>query len=113
MLKFWKRADSNDRDESEKGEPAPQINPSSEPPSGWLGRLRAGLAKTSTNITSLFVGAKVDEALFDELESALLAADAGVDATQDLIERLRHLVKKDDIADAGALQSTLADLLTE
>src|SRR5204862_2339848 len=45
---------------------------------GWMSRLRAGLSKTSRNIGVLFVGVKVDEALFEELEPALLMADAGV-----------------------------------
>jgi len=113
MLKFWKRADSTGVDESEKSTPATQVPSESEPANSWLGRLRAGLAKTGTNLTSLFVGAKVDEALFEELESALLSADAGVDATRELIERLRFRVKKEGIADADELQRALGDLLTE
>lgn len=49
---------------------------------GWMSRLRSGLSKTSKGLTTLFVGVKVDEALFEELETALLMADAGVDATE-------------------------------
>ncbi len=85
-----------------------------EPPKrSWLDRLKSGLSKTSSNITTLFVGAKVDEALFEELESALLMADAGVDATTHLIERLRARARKESIDDAAALKAALAALMTE
>jgi fused signal recognition particle receptor len=52
----------------------------------WVARLKAGLSKTSSSLTTLFVGAKIDDELYEELESALLMADAGVDATQFLLD---------------------------
>jgi len=60
---------------------------------GWMSRLRSGLSKTSKGLTTLFVGVKVDEALFEELETALLMADAGVDATEYLLGELRRRIK--------------------
>ena len=39
----------------------------------WMARLKAGLSKTSSNLSLLFVGARIDEDLYEELESALLA----------------------------------------
>ena len=78
----------------------------------WLQRLKSGLAKTGSGITSLFVGVKVDEALFEELESALLMADAGVDATAHLIGQLRVRAKKDRIEDGAQLKIALAELMT-
>lgn len=82
----------------------------------WLTRLKAGLAKTSTNLSTLFVGAKIDDELYEELESALLMADSGVDATQFLLDGLKRKVKDEKLTEAAqvkvALRSLLTDLLT-
>lgn len=80
---------------------------------GWLSRLRAGLAKTSRNLGTLFVGVKVDEALFEELETALLTSDAGVDATEFLLTELRARVKQQRIEDGEGVKRALRDLLVE
>lgn len=81
----------------------------------WLTRLKTGLSKTSSNLTTLFVGAKIDDDLYDELESALLMADAGVEATQYLLNTLKRKVKDERLTDAAqvkaALRSILIDLL--
>ncbi|MEG2031723.1 MAG: signal recognition particle-docking protein FtsY, partial [Janthinobacterium sp.] len=42
----------------------------------WMTRLKAGLSKTSNTLSVLFVGAKIDDALYEELEAALLMSDA-------------------------------------
>jgi fused signal recognition particle receptor len=82
----------------------------------WLTRLKTGLSKTSSNLTTLFVGAKIGEELFEELESALLTSDAGVDATQFLLNALKKKVKDEKLTEAQqvktALRSLLIDLLT-
>ncbi|MEB0139039.1 MULTISPECIES: signal recognition particle-docking protein FtsY [unclassified Undibacterium] len=82
----------------------------------WLSRLKAGLAKTSTNLTTLFIGARIDEDLYEELEAALLTADAGVDATLFLLDALKKKVKADKLTEAeqvkAALKQLLLDLLT-
>src|SRR5215831_11827726 len=44
---------------------------------GWIERLRGGLRKTGSSITQVFSTARIDDALYDELEAALLMADAG------------------------------------
>jgi fused signal recognition particle receptor len=59
----------------------------------WITRLKVGLSKTSSNLTTLFVGAKIGDELYEELESALLMSDAGVDATQYLLDTLRKKVR--------------------
>jgi fused signal recognition particle receptor len=79
----------------------------------WMARLKAGLSKTSNNLSLLFVGAKIDEDLYEELEAALLMADAGIDATQFLLEGLRHRVKEDKLLDAQAVKGALRVLLTD
>ena len=63
------------------------------PRQSWLSRLRQGLSKTGANISAVFVNAKIDDDLYDELEAALLSADVGVKATTHLLERLRRDVR--------------------
>ena len=71
------------------------------------------MSKTGSSITGLFVGGKVDEALFDELESALLTADAGVEATSYLINQLRARARKEGIEQAPLLKDALAASLVD
>jgi len=80
---------------------------------GWMQRLRTGLSKTSRGISTLFVGVKVDEDLFEELETALLMADAGVEATEYLLGELRKRVKAERIETSEGVKTALRDLLTE
>ena len=61
---------------------------------GWLDRLKAGLRKTGSSIATVFTGTQIDDALYEELEEALLMADTGVKATQHLLEDLKRRVKK-------------------
>ncbi|HEY1289882.1 MAG TPA: signal recognition particle-docking protein FtsY [Burkholderiales bacterium] len=79
----------------------------------WAARLKAGLARTrdvlNTPVSELFTRRKVDEALFEELENALLQADCGVQAAQELVASLR----KKKLADGEALKRALKDSLTE
>jgi len=81
----------------------------------WLSRLKHGLSKTSSSLTGIFVGAKIDEDLYEELETALLISDAGVDATEFLLEALREKVRAERLTDAMqvkiALRALLVDLL--
>ena len=79
----------------------------------WLARLKDGLSRTGSNISSLFVGVKVDENLFEELETALIMADAGMEATESLLGKLRQKVKKERIEDAQTVKHALRDLLAE
>jgi fused signal recognition particle receptor len=82
----------------------------------WIARLKQGLAKTSSNLTTLFVGAKIDDDLYEELEAALLTSDAGVEATLHLLDNLKRKVKEDKLTEAeqvkAALKVLLLDLLT-
>ena len=86
--------------------PAPAKN-------SWISRLKQGLSRTGKTIGSLFVGVKVDESLFEELETALIMADAGVEATEKLLSALRAKVKKDRIEDADSVRKVLKEILTE
>lgn len=79
----------------------------------WMARLKAGLSKTSTNLSLLFVGARIDEDLYEELESALLMADAGMDATQFLLDGLRRKVKDEKLLDAADVKAALKTLMID
>lgn len=96
-------------------EPEPEPEPVVEeaPKASWMQRLRKGLSRTGSNIGALFVGVKVDEELFEELETALLMADAGVEATESLLSKLRTRVKQQRIEDAEQVKVALKELLTE
>jgi fused signal recognition particle receptor len=86
---------------------------SEEKKASWLDKLRGGLAKTGQSIGHLFIGVRVDEALFEELETALIMADAGVEATERLIHALRQRVKRDRIEDPEGVRQALREVLTE
>ncbi|VVD97688.1 signal recognition particle-docking protein FtsY [Pandoraea capi] len=79
----------------------------------WLTRLKAGLSKTSAGLTGIFVGVKVDENLFEELEGALLMSDAGVEATTFLLDALRKKVKTERLTEGEQVKRALHDLLVE
>ena len=89
------------------------VENSEEKKASWLARLKGGLAKTGQSIGSLFIGVRVDEALFEELETALIMADAGVEATEQLLQALRQRVKRERIEDAEGVRQALREVLTD
>jgi fused signal recognition particle receptor len=97
----------------------PMALPAAEPVSapaaraGWLQRLSAGLRKTGTGLAQAFTGAQIDEALYDELEDALLMADAGVQATQWLLSEVRRRVQSTGASTPAQVRNILADVLTQ
>ena len=80
---------------------------------GWMQRLRQGLSKTSTGITQVFTGVRIDEVLYEELESALLLADAGMAATEFLLHDLRRRVKESKATEPARVKELLVDALAE
>lgn len=95
--------------------PAPpaEAESAAAPRASWLSRLKQGLSRTGQSLGGLFVGVRVDENLFEELESALIMADAGVEATQQLLDALRARVKKERIEDAAQVKTALREILAE
>jgi fused signal recognition particle receptor len=81
--------------------------------SSWLDRLRSGLRKTGGSIAQVFTGTRIDDALYEELESALLMADAGVQATEHLLADLKRRVKEHKADDPAAVKALLADAIAE
>ncbi len=90
----------------------PQAKPAAEVKNGLFSRLRRGLSRTSDNLVqglgNLFLGRKeIDAELLEELESRLLLADVGVDATMDIIGRLTQRVSRKELTNPEALQQAL------
>jgi fused signal recognition particle receptor len=83
------------------------------PRTAWLDRLRAGLRKTGQDIAQVFTGTRIDDALYEELESALLMADTGLPATEHLLAQLKRRVKETKATDPAAVKALLAEALTE
>ena len=94
-------------------QPDPAVEPKPAPRSGWLSRLAQGLRKTGSGIAQVFTGTRIDEALYEDLESALLLADAGLPATQFLLTDLKRRVKECKATDPAAVKALLADALAE
>jgi len=81
------------------------------PRAGWLGRLAQGLKKTGAGITQVFTGTRIDDALYEDLESALLLADTGLPATTWLLNDLKRRVKEAKATDPAAVKALLADAI--
>ena len=83
-------------------------------------KIKKGLTKTreklTAELTTLFTGKKIDESLFEELETILLTSDVGISATTFLLDSIRNSVKKNNIENAdeikGLLKEKLLQLLT-
>lgn len=94
-------------------EQAPQA-PVAEPArTGWLARLRQGLARTGSGIAQVFTGTRIDDALYEELEAALLMADTGTKATAALLVDLKRRVKESKATEPKAVRGLLADAVAD
>ena len=85
---------------------------------GFFGRMRAGLSKTRSNFTdglsSLLLGKKeIDDDLMEELETQLIMADVGVEATKEIIGRLTKRVSRKELKDSEALYEALIEELQD
>ncbi|MBF8733470.1 signal recognition particle-docking protein FtsY [Pseudomonas guariconensis] len=94
--------------------PAPAVAEPAKP--GFFARLKQGLSKTSASIgegmASLFLGKKaIDDDLLDEIETRLLTADVGVEATSVIVQNLTQKVARKQLADADALYKSLQEEL--
>jgi len=92
---------------------APAAQPQEAAPRSFFNRLRDGLKNTGSKLTGLFTGRRIDEALFEELEDALITADAGVDTAAALIEGLRARARRDKLETAEQLRQALHELLVD
>jgi len=93
---------------------APPSAPVAEAPrEAWFQRLRKGLARTGSGIAQVFTGARIDDELYEELESALLMADAGVRATEHLLKDLKQRVKAAGVTEPSQVKGLLADAIVD
>ena len=107
------RAEPTDESANEVVEIVPPPAPEPAAKQSWLSRLKAGLSKTSAGLTGIFVGTKIDDALYEELETALLMSDAGVEATEYLLGALREKVRAERLTDPQQVKWALRSLLVE
>jgi len=78
----------------------------------WVERLKSGLARTGNQLTDLFSrGGKIDDDLYEELETILITSDVGMDATRALLADLRRHVKEHKLSEAAELKAGLAHCL--
>jgi fused signal recognition particle receptor len=83
---------------------------------GFFARIKQGLSRTSSNFAeglgTLILGRKtIDDDLFEELESQLLVADVGMDATNEIIQNLTQGVARKQLNDTDALYKALREQL--
>src|SRR5690554_5627841 len=107
--------------EPEQPSPAPaaeQSNPAEPVKESLFGRIKRGLARTSSQFSdglgNIFLGKKeIDDELLEDLESQLLVADVGIEATTDIIDDLTARVARKQLADPDALYDALKEALAE
>ncbi|WP_227369102.1 signal recognition particle-docking protein FtsY [Halomonas sp. M20] len=85
---------------------------------GWFARIKSGLGKTRANLTDgiadLFMGKKqIDDELMEDLETQLLMADVGIEATSEIIDRLSARVSRKELKEPQALYRALQEELTD
>ena len=79
----------------------------------FFARLRKTRDNLASGVGALIFGRKIDDDLYEELETALIMADLGNETTQMVIERLRDESRLRDLRDAGALRANLKAILSE
>jgi len=92
---------------------APQQMPAERPRASWMARLGQGLRRTGQTISTVFTGTKIDDDLYEELETALLMADAGVQATEYLLKDLKQRIKDTGTTEPSAVKALLAASIAE
>ena len=95
---------------------APEASPADERP-GFLGRLRNRLNRGNSwltyDLTNLVRGRRIDASILEELETRLISADVGVEATERILEDLRRRVARQELADVEALIAALRQSIAE
>ena len=99
--------------------PAAVETPANASPQTWAERLKKGLSRTRSQLgnqlASLFGGGKIDDEVYEELETILLTSDVGVNATQALLDDIKNRVQRQALSDTtqlkAALKASLMDLL--
>ena len=98
-------ADSSAPEQPSQTEPAGRA--------GWFNRLKTGLKKTGNSISAVFGVTQIDDALYEDLEAALLMADAGVQATEFLLADLKRRVKATGTTEPAQVKKLLVDAIAD
>lgn len=80
---------------------------------GWLSKLQGGLSKTRSNLAGMFGLLKIDEALYEELETALLVSDTGAVACQRVLSQLRNAVNQQRLTNGAQVKRALRTILAD
>ncbi len=116
MFSFFKsKKNPSDADETTITPDADAESNSTDESTSLASKLKQGLSRTRQSwgkqLSGLFSGRKIDEALYEELETILLTSDIGVNATHQLLENLRKQVKRDALTDSVQLKQALKEAL--
>ena len=78
---------------------------------GFFDKIKQGLSKTASSISSVFTASELDDDFYDELEESLILADLGVDTTTKAVERLRSAAKERHLKTAEEARACLREIL--
>ena len=79
-----------------------------------LQKLKQGLSRTGSALQSVFSGAeRIDDAFYDELEEALILADAGMDTAEAILDELKERIEADKLKERSEARLALKDVLAE
>jgi fused signal recognition particle receptor len=108
---FFKRTPKDPVQKPEAPQPKPEER------QGFFKRLRARLNRGNSwltyDLTELFRGRKIDAQALEELETRLLSADVGVEATEHILAGLQKRVMRNELADVAALITARKTAITE
>lgn len=107
MFSFFKKKSQQEPIKAELNQAPAQTRQS------WMQRLGKGLQRTGQSISSVFTGTRIDDVLYEELETALLMADTGVAATEYLLKDLKQRVKDTSTTEPAAVKALLAQAITD
>ena len=82
---------------------------------GFFEKIKQGLSKTASSISSVFTASELDDEFYDDLEESLIVSDLGMDTTEAVMDRLRQTAKEQRIKTVDeaklALRGIIADML--
>ncbi len=100
--------------EAETQQPETETQPEKQ---GWAARLKQGLSKSrdhmAKSLAGVFGGGKIDEDLYEELETVLLTSDMGIEATEELMDEVRRRVSLRGLSDGAELREALKEAVYE
>ena len=110
MFSFFKKKITAETTAAPSSTATPEAvpTPAERPRESWMARLGKGLRRTGQSISTVFTGTQIDDALYEELETALLMADAGIQATEYLLADLKQRVKDTHTTEPSAVKALLA-----